>query len=61
MLPAPGRAPGGWRQAIRVHKRGFADESPSPDWADALALAVEARKKVDHREMGKGFAGIFLP
>ncbi len=30
-------------KAIQVHKRGLTDNAPSPDMADALALAVEAR------------------
>ena len=32
-------------KAIRVHKRGLADQAPSPDLADALALAVEAKNR----------------
>ena len=30
-------------RVIRVYKRGRQDTAPSPDLADALALAVEAR------------------
>ncbi len=32
-------------KAIRVHKRGLDGRRPSPDLADALALAVEARNR----------------
>ena len=32
-------------KAIRVHKRGFDDHGPSPDLADALALALEAKNR----------------
>ncbi len=30
-------------KVIRVYKRGFSEQAPSPDLADGLALAVEAR------------------
>ena len=34
-------------KVIRVHKRGIAGRAPSPDLADALALALEAKNAVE--------------
>ena len=32
-------------RALRVYKRGLQEHGPSPDMADALALAVEAKNR----------------
>lgn len=42
-------------RAIRIHKRGKAKDLPSPDRADALALALEAQAC---QERG---SGLWLP